>query len=32
MVHLLSRKPGFDVRAVHVRFVVDKMAVGHVFL
>jgi hypothetical protein len=26
------RKPGFDPRSVHMRFVVDKMTLGQVFL
>ena len=26
-----ARKPGFDPRSVHVRFVVDKVALGQVF-
>jgi len=25
------RRPGFDPRSVHIRFVVDKVAVGQVF-
>ena len=27
-----QRRPGFDLRAVHVRFVADKVALGKVFL
>jgi hypothetical protein len=29
---LSPRKPGFDPRSVHVRFVMDKVALGQVFL
>jgi hypothetical protein len=29
---LSPRKPGFDPRSVHVRLVVDKVALGQVFL
>jgi hypothetical protein len=27
----LPRRPGFDPRPVHVRFMVEKVAVGYVF-
>jgi hypothetical protein len=29
---LSPRRPGFDPGSVHVGFVVDKVALGHVFL
>jgi hypothetical protein len=29
---LSPRRPGLDPRSVHVRFVVDKVALGQVFL
>jgi hypothetical protein len=29
---LSQRRPGFDTRSVHVRFVVDEVALGLVFL
>jgi hypothetical protein len=32
MAHLSSRRPEFDVRSVHVRFVVENMELGQVFL
>jgi hypothetical protein len=33
LVGILSAQwPGFDLKAVHVRFVVDKVALGQVFL
>ena len=28
----VSRRPGFDPRSVHLRFMVDKVTPGHVFL
>ena len=29
---LSSRRPGFDSRPIHVRFVIDRVALGQVFL